>query len=141
MTNLDTSFADGDVISIDPRNEDPLIYYLFGGAWDRPVSLALDPPYEARTVASVSSRIHDDHLTTCEALDDEKLRQVVERFVTTLSKIFAHWTYWNAEFPSWLIERVGRDCVEQYFRAAGWHESRVPGHAVLRWSRRRGPDA
>ncbi len=130
--------SDGDLIQRDSRGEDPLVYYLPGGDWNRAIGWEIEPLYEDHLATAVTSRVWPDHETRLAALDPAALLECISRTVAVLSRWNPGWTKWEARWPSFVLERVGPLPLGDAFHRAGWTLTEdVPGGSA--WQRQHEP--
>jgi hypothetical protein len=120
MSRLNKKFSDGSRLFQEPTGEDPLAYYLPAGDWKRAVAIEMLPLYEERKAKIATIRFWEDHVERLQSLADGDLLVIVERFVSTLSRHFSRWKQLSAEWPEWLIDRLGENALTQPFIDSGW---------------------
>ena len=85
-------WPEGYLLSMDPRREDPLFYYMRGDDWERAIGLELLPLYEERTAPRVSISVwagHRDRETALAARDREQM------YVRSLSALVTYHERWS----------------------------------------------
>src|SRR4051812_20791952 len=107
MGKLNTKFPDGSRLFQEPTGEDPLAYYLPAGDWKDAVAFEMLPLYEERKAKTATIRFWKDHVERLQSHTDADLLVIINRFVSTLSRHFSGWKQLSAEWPEWLINRVG----------------------------------
>jgi hypothetical protein len=132
---MDEKFPDGDVIHRDQRFEDPLVYYLPGGTFERAIGFEFWPEYDYEKVEDVTSRLFESHDRRFQALDDQLIRTMLDRVIRTMSDRNRRWTRWSVEWPVWLATRLGEDSLRGPFIAAGWTLQSSPGSENHVWTR------
>jgi len=93
------SWNDGSVIEIDPRREDPLLYYLKDREWASSVGFEALPLYEEHRSVDVTLGIWRDHIYREAALDDDSRQQMYLRVIPALATFFKNWKRITVRLP------------------------------------------
>lgn len=129
---MTTRFPDGDEIAIDPRDADPVIYYLPQGDWQRALGIELDPPYDAEQRRAVTVRLWGPHTDRFGALENPVLQETLERIVRFLSGHYSRWRRLTLDLPSWLTSRLGPEVLDGQLATLGWRRDTTVGRV---WTR------
>jgi hypothetical protein len=84
-------WPDGYLLSMDPRREDPLFYYMRGDDWEHAIGLEVLPLYEERTAPRVSISVWAGHRDREDALDARKREQMYVRSLSALAGYHGRW--------------------------------------------------
>jgi hypothetical protein len=85
-------WPDGTLLSMDPRREDPLFYYMKEDDWEHAIGLEVLPLYEERTAPRVSLSVWEGHRDREAALDAREREQM---YVRSLSALAAYHDLWD----------------------------------------------
>lgn len=84
-------WPDGYVLSMDPRREDPLFYYLQETDWAGAIGFQVLPLCEESAAPEVSISVFVDHLIREQALEMPDRRRMYVRVIPALAVQFAAW--------------------------------------------------
>jgi hypothetical protein len=84
-------WPDGYLLSMDPRREDPLFYYMEGDDWEHAIGLEVLPLYEERTAPGVSISVWEGHRDREAALAARDREQMYVRSLSALAAYHDRW--------------------------------------------------